>query len=147
MRRPSTQPASGFKQFLLQQLIDEQHKHQNFQLTVVIIITWSARTFSCCSFWSKNIHSTWYQQFKGFVACKGIVAPGFLCVSKTRYVPYDNMAHLILHNSSLIGDFLNKIIWVRGKQHILGCVSLLGGSLCDAGHTLYGVTFLAFLRK
>jgi len=26
-----------------------------------------------CSLWSKNIHSTWYQQFKSFAACKGVV--------------------------------------------------------------------------
>jgi len=56
-----------------------------------------------CGLWSKNIHSTWYQQFKGFAECKGVVAPGFPHVSKTRYVSYDNMAHIILHNSSLIG--------------------------------------------
>ena len=61
-----------------------------------------------CGLWSKNIHSTWYQQFKGFAARKGVVAPGFPRVSKTRYVSYDNMAHIILHNSSLIGDFLNE---------------------------------------
>jgi len=27
-----------------------------------------------CGLWSKNIHSTWYQQFKGFAALKGVVA-------------------------------------------------------------------------
>jgi len=54
-----------------------------------------------CGLWSKNIHSTWYQQFKGFAARKGVVAPGFPRVSKTRYVSYDNMAHIILRNSLL----------------------------------------------
>jgi len=56
-----------------------------------------------CGLWSKNIHSTWYQQFKCFAAHKGVVAPGFPCVSKTRNVSYDNMAHIILRNSSIIG--------------------------------------------
>jgi len=69
--------------------------------------------FGLCS---KNMHSTWYQQFKGFAAHKRVVAPGFPRVSKTRYVSFDNMAHIILCNSSLIGEFLNE--WVRGMQHI-----------------------------
>jgi len=43
-----------------------------------------------CSLWSKNIHSTWHQQFKGFAACKGVVAPGFTHVSKTIYLSYAN---------------------------------------------------------
>jgi len=68
----------------------------------------------------KNIHSTWYQQFKGFAAGKGVVAPGFLHVSKTRYVSCDNMTHIILCNSSLIGNFLN-ILGQRYATHLVRC--------------------------
>jgi hypothetical protein len=57
--------------------------------------------------WSKNIHSTWHQHFKGFATRQGVRPPSFPRVSKTRYVSYDNMAHTILHNSALIGRFLN----------------------------------------
>jgi len=83
-----------------------QYHPQSCQLTIVIILTrWQ---MELCSLWSKNIHSTWYQQFKGLAAHKGVVAPGFSRVSKTRYVSNDNMANIILCNSSLIGDFLNE---------------------------------------
>jgi len=94
-----------------------------------------------CGLWSKNIHSTWYQQFKGFAARKGVVVPGFPHVSKTRYLSYDNMAHIILRNSSLIGDFLNKysgsevfstsceVLVHLGDPYVLQVMSIMSQSL------------------
>jgi len=69
-----------------------------------------------CRLLIKNIHSTWYQQFKSFAACKGVVAPGFPHVHKTRCASYDNW----VMNNLLVTSSMNTLDQ-RYATHLVRC--------------------------
>jgi len=82
-----------------------------------------------CSLWSKNIHSTWYQQFKGFFACKGVV-PGFPHVSKTRYVSYDNIEDFLnKYSESEICNLSCEVLVCLGDHYVLQFMHIMSQSL------------------
>jgi len=69
-----------------------------------------------CSLLSKNIHSTWYQQFKHFTAHKGVVAAGFPCVSRNYYVKFP--AFTIMNSFVFLPSLSQPLIYLSGGNYM-----------------------------